>query len=97
MNMRDGLYALLRMAIGWHFLYEGVWKLVQENWSAKGFLQSSDWFADAIHPREGFPYAFNNGADAICVGMFDFQMVENVNLVNKIFAKGLPARKRKWN
>lgn len=53
--------------------------------------------AGAIHPREGFPYAFNNGADAICVGMFDFQMVENVNLVNKIFAKGLPARKRKWN
>lgn len=53
--------------------------------------------AGAIHPREGFPYAFNNGADAICVGMFDFQMVENVNLVNKIFAKGLPARTRKWN
>lgn len=53
--------------------------------------------AGAIHPREGFPYAFNNGADAICVGMFDFQMVENVNLVNKVFAKGLPARKRKWN
>lgn len=53
--------------------------------------------AGAIHPREGFPYAFGNGADAICVGMFDFQMVENVNLVNKIFAQGLPARKRKWN
>ena len=48
MNMRDGLYALLRMAIGWHFLYEGVWKLVQENWSAKGFLQSSDWFAGPL-------------------------------------------------
>ena len=53
--------------------------------------------AGAIHPREGFPYAFNNGADAICVGMFDFQMVENVNLVNKIFAKGLPERKRPWH
>ena len=53
--------------------------------------------AGAIHPREGFPYAFNNGADAICVGMFDFQMVENVNLVNKIFEKGLPARTRPWH
>ena len=53
--------------------------------------------AGAIHPREGFPYAFNNGADAICVGMFDFQMVENVNLVNKIFEKGLPERKRPWH
>ncbi len=53
--------------------------------------------AGAIHPREGFPYAFNNGADAICVGMFDFQMVENVNLVNQIFAKGLPGRPRPWH
>lgn len=52
--------------------------------------------AGAIHPREGFPFAFNNGADAICVGMFDFQMVENVNLVNKIFDKGLFERKRPW-
>ena len=53
--------------------------------------------AGAIHPREGFPYAFNNGADMICVGMFDFQMVENVNLVNKIFEKGLPQRTRAWH
>lgn len=29
--------------------------------------------------------------------MFDFQMVENVNLVNKIFEKGLPERKRPWH
>jgi hypothetical protein len=34
--------------------------------------------AGAIHPREGFKYAFENGADFICVGMFDFQVRENV-------------------
>ena len=34
--------------------------------------------AGAIHPHEGFKYAFENGADFICVGMFDFQVRENV-------------------
>ena len=34
--------------------------------------------AGAIHPREGFKYAFRSGADFICVGMFDFQVRENV-------------------
>lgn len=57
--------------------------------------------AGAIRPKEGFPYAFNNGADMICVGMFDFQMVENVNLVNSLFDKGLdkgfPGRRRPWH
>ena len=56
--------------------------------------------AGAIHPRTGFPYAYNGGADFICAGMFDFQMVENVNLVNGMFDKGLekgfPDRRRPW-
>lgn len=52
--------------------------------------------AGAIHPREGFPFAYNNGADMICAGMFDFQMVENVNIVNKYFENGLPQRTRAW-
>jgi len=36
--------------------------------------------AGAIKPEDGFPYAFNNGADFICVGMFDFQIVDDVNI-----------------
>ncbi len=67
-------------------------KTVKQPWIAFKVLG-----AGAIHPREGFPYAFNNGADAICVGMFDFQMVENVNLVNGIFKNGLPQRARPWH
>ena len=35
-----GLVAL-RMVIGWHFLYEGVAKLMKGNWSAAGFLMQS--------------------------------------------------------
>ena len=37
---------VLRMLIGWHFLYEGLWKLVQPGgWSAMGYLKTSQWFA----------------------------------------------------
>ncbi len=32
----------------------------------------------AIHPKDGFRWAFDNGADFIEVGMFDFQIIENV-------------------
>jgi len=34
--------------------------------------------AGAIEPKQGFPFAFNNGADFICVGMYDFQIVDDV-------------------
>ena len=40
--------------------------------------------AGAIKPKEGFQYAFENGADFACVGMFDFQIVENVNSLNEV-------------
>ena len=40
----------LRIAIGWHFLYEGLIKLFSSTWSAKGFLLSSQGFlADIYH------------------------------------------------
>lgn len=29
---------LLRVSIGWHFAYEGAWKLVQDDWRATGYL-----------------------------------------------------------
>jgi thiosulfate dehydrogenase [quinone] large subunit len=32
---------LLRVVIGWHFLYEGVAKLSVESWSAAGYLQQA--------------------------------------------------------
>jgi thiosulfate dehydrogenase [quinone] large subunit len=36
----------LRLAIGWHFLYEGLSKLYQPGWSAQAYLMdSAGWFA----------------------------------------------------
>lgn len=49
----------------------------------------------AIKPEDGFRYAFENGADFICVGMFDFQVIEDVNLVFDIL-QGELNRERSW-
>ncbi len=51
--------------------------------------------AGALSPQDGFRYAFENGADFICVGMYDFQIVEDVNIVHDVFKAGLE-RKRPW-
>jgi thiosulfate dehydrogenase (quinone) large subunit len=34
---------LLRVLIGWHFLYEGLAKMMKGTWSAAGFLSQSKW------------------------------------------------------
>ena len=51
--------------------------------------------AGAIEPRDGFNWAFENGADFICVGMFDFQVVEDVNICIETL-NNLKNRKREW-
>lgn len=33
----------LRVLIGWHFLYEGIVKLINENWTSAGYLVESKW------------------------------------------------------
>lgn len=51
--------------------------------------------AGAIKPEDGFRYAFENGADFICVGMFDYQIIDDVNIVNEIL-NGSLNRTRPW-
>lgn len=56
---RSQLFCLvtLRLVIGWHFLYEGVVKVLNPNWSAQHFLMDSDgWFAPV------FEYLANSAA-----------------------------------
>jgi NAD(P)H-dependent flavin oxidoreductase YrpB (nitropropane dioxygenase family) len=53
--------------------------------------------AGAIHPREGFKFAFENGADFIVAGMFDFQVEQDANIAEEILAKlAKSQRKRPW-
>ena len=51
--------------------------------------------AGAIQPKDGFRFAFENGADFIAVGMFDFQVIDDVNTASKVLAD-LKKRERKW-
>ena len=51
--------------------------------------------AGAIPPRAGFQHAFANGADFCVVGMFDFQVAENVALANQVLAE-TKNRERAW-
>jgi len=39
---------LLRVLIGWHFLYEGIAKLMKSDWSAVGFLSQSKWIFSGL-------------------------------------------------
>ena len=51
--------------------------------------------AGAIKPEDGIRYAFESGADFACVGMFDFQVIENANIAYNIFNAEI-RRDRKW-
>ncbi len=39
---------VMRVFIGWHFLYEGFAKLMKENWSAAGYLTQSKWIFSPV-------------------------------------------------
>jgi hypothetical protein len=51
--------------------------------------------AGAILPKDGFRFAFENGADFICAGMYDFHMVEDVNIACDILKSDIK-RERPW-
>jgi hypothetical protein len=52
--------------------------------------------AGAIPPEDGIPFAFESGADFICLGFFDFQLDEDVRIARKAVAKAAD-RKRAWS
>ena len=51
--------------------------------------------AGAIQPRAGIQYAFDGGADFICLGMFDYQVEEDARLIQECAAQAA-SRKRPW-
>lgn len=64
-------------------------KTVNKPWIAFKILA-----AGAIPPEDGFRYAFNNGADFVMVGMFDFQIEEDVAIAKRALSNA--QRTRPW-
>jgi len=54
--------------------------------------------AGAISPREAFKYSFQNGCDFIAVGMYDFQVTDNANILKQVLVvdKETLGRTRAW-
>jgi uncharacterized membrane protein YphA (DoxX/SURF4 family) len=51
--------------------------------------------AGAIRPEEAFSYAFSKGADFLCVGMYDFQIIDDVNIALSAL-DNVDGRTRPW-
>lgn len=81
--------------------HDSVWSETPED--TIGFMESigKPWIgykvlgAGAISPQEGFDYAFKNGCDFICVGMFDFQVAEDVTIAKRVL-ENTTDRNRPW-
>ena len=49
-NLSLWVLTFLRIAIGWHFLYEGIVKLTTSGWTSASYLLESRWmFAGLFH------------------------------------------------
>jgi thiosulfate dehydrogenase [quinone] large subunit len=47
-GIRLNILVILRILIGWHFLYEGIAKLASPYWTAAGYLSESRWIFSGL-------------------------------------------------
>ena len=83
-------------------IYDNMWCNSAEETAAFMRSVAKPWIAfkvlaaGGIAPRQGFAHAFRGGADFIAVGMFDFQIKENCELMPRI-VKMTQKRDRPWH
>ena len=75
---------ILRVAIGWHFMYEGIIKLLNPDWSSLGYLMDS---------RGLFQGIFHSlAANATILNVMDFLNVWGLILIGAGLATGFLTR-----
>jgi hypothetical protein len=83
---------------GW---YDNMWCINPEETADFMAATKKPWVAfkvlaaGAIPPKQAFSHAFQNGADFIAVGMFDFQIPENTGIAVEAIRKA-EKRARPW-
>ena len=78
------LHTLVRLLIGWHFLYEGISKIVAADWSSAPYLAGSRWI---------FAPLFNAMAEnATVVGIIDQINIWGMVLIGLGLILGLLSR-----
>jgi thiosulfate dehydrogenase [quinone] large subunit len=63
----------LRLLIGWHFLYEGVVKLLNPNWSSAGYLAGAQGFLKGLFA--------GIGTSPTMVGIADFVIIWSMIII----------------
>ena len=59
MNWKRIFLTFLRIAVGWHFLFEGISKFLLSDWTAQGFLSNSTGFLSGFYQWLASPGIIN--------------------------------------
>lgn len=101
MATRDDFFSMKTESPNLTEYHDNIWCVSAEDTANFFKTCETPWIAykvlaaGAIKPEDGIKFAFENGADFTCVGMFDFQVIDNANIVHNTLTSDLK-RERKW-
>ena len=80
---------MLRVIVGWHFLYEGIAKLTSPGWSAAGYMKGSRGpFADLFRWIANQPQLLDNANSITMYGLTAVGVLLMLGLLTRLAAVG---------